>query len=79
MVSCIHRFIVIPINNIDDNAEVSFVPTSNISKGYSNSFIADKQLLGKYKTGYAHFTENDIGIAKISPCFENKKSVVFMV
>lgn len=31
---------------------------------------------GKSKKGYTHFANNDIGIAKITPCFENKKSVV---
>lgn len=35
------------------------------------------QEYGKSKKGYTHFADNDIGIAKITPCFENKKSVVF--
>ena len=69
--------IINPRNNIDDNTEVSFVPMSNISEGYANSFVSDSRLWRKVKTGYTHFAENDIGIAKITPCFENKKSVVF--
>ena len=69
--------IINPRNNIDDNTEVSFVPMANISEGYANSFVSDSRLWRKVKTGYTHFAENDIGIAKISPCFENKKSVVF--
>ena len=69
--------IVNPRNNIDDNTEVSFVPMANISEGYANSFVSDSRLWRKVKTGYTHFAENDIGIAKITPCFENKKSVVF--
>ena len=69
--------IVNPRNNIDDNTEVSFVPMANISEGYANSFVSDSRLWRNVKTGYTHFAENDIGIAKISPCFENKKSVVF--
>ena len=69
--------IVNPRNNIDDNTEVSFVPMANISEGYANSFVSDSRLWCKVKTGYTHFAENDIGIAKITPCFENRKSVVF--
>ena len=69
--------IINPCNNIDDNTEVSFVPMANISEGYANSFVSDSRLWRKVKTGYTHFAENDIGIAKITPCFENKKSVVF--
>ncbi len=69
--------IINPRNNIDDNTEVSFVPMANISDGYANLFVSDSRLWRKVKTGYTHFAENDIGIAKITPCFENKKSVVF--
>ena len=69
--------IINPRNNIDDNTEVSFVPMANISEGYANSFVSDSRLWHNVKTGYTHFAENDIGIAKITPCFENKKSVVF--
>ena len=69
--------VVNPRNNIDDNTEVSFVPMANILEGYVNVFISDVRVWKKVKTGYTHFAENDIGIAKITPCFENKKSVVF--
>jgi hypothetical protein len=29
------------------------------------------------KKGYTHFAEGDVGLAKITPCFENGKSTVF--
>ena len=32
---------------------------------------------GKIKRGYTHFAEGDVGLAKITPCFENGKSIVF--
>lgn len=69
--------VINPRNIIDDNTEVSFVPMTNIEEGYANKFISDVRIWKKVKTGYTHFAENDIGIAKITPCFENKKSVVF--
>lgn len=32
---------------------------------------------GEIKKGYTHFAEGDVGLAKITPCFENGKSTVF--
>jgi type I restriction enzyme S subunit len=32
---------------------------------------------GEIKKGYTHFVEGDVGLAKITPCFENGKSTVF--
>lgn len=69
--------IINPRNNLSDDLEVSFVPMVNICDGYSNQFTYDKRTWNKVKTGFTHFSENDIGIAKITPCFENKKSVIF--
>ena len=48
-----------------------------IQEGYTNNHKSEIRLWKKVKTGYTHFAENDIAIAKITPCFENKKSVVF--
>ena len=31
----------------------------------------------KSKKGFTHFAEGDIGVAKITPCFQNRKSVIF--
>ena len=32
---------------------------------------------GEIKKGYTHFAEGDVGLAKITPCFQNGKSTVF--
>lgn len=48
-----------------------------IGEGYLNSFNYDEKYWKDIKKGYTHFAENDIGIAKITPCFENRKSVIF--
>ena len=50
---------------------------SLIKEGYSNNHSFEIRTWGEVKNGFTHFSENDIGIAKITPCFENKKSVVF--
>ena len=42
------------------------------------SRIDTKSALGaKIRKGYTHFAEGDVGLAKITPCFENGKSTVF--
>ena len=69
--------IINPKNDAEDTTEVSFVPMAKIKDGLSNEFSYDIKKWGEVKKGYTHFTNGDIGFAKITPCFENKKSVVF--
>ena len=69
--------IINPKNDAEDTTEVSFVPMAKIKDGLSNEFSYDIKKWGEVKKGYTHFANGDIGFAKITPCFENKKSVVF--
>ena len=69
--------IINPKNNADDDLPVSFVPMTLIKDGYSNQFISEQRKWKEVKKGFTHFAENDVGFAKITPCFENRKSVVF--
>ena len=69
-------FIINPRNKVDDDVEVGFVPMANITDGYNNTFKYDKKRWSKIKTGFTHFADGDIAVAKISPCLENRKSVV---
>ena len=48
-----------------------------ISDSFSNQFRCEIRKWGEVKKGFTHFAENDVGFAKITPCFENRKSVVF--
>ena len=66
-----------PRNTIDDELEVSFIPMTQMADGYSNVHTSDKRKWKEIKSGFTHFQENDVAIAKITPCFENRKSVVF--
>ena len=70
-------FIINPRNKVDDDVEVGFVPMANITDGYNNTFKYEKKRWGKIKTGFTHFADGDIAVAKISPCLENRKSVVW--
>lgn len=66
-----------PRNKIDDEINVSFVSMNKILDGYSNEFSYAIKKWKDVKNGFTHFKQGDIGLAKITPCFENKKSVIF--
>lgn len=70
-------FIINPRNKLDDDLEVSFIPMPLIEDGYSGKHTAEVRHWKEVKTGFTHFAEGDIGVAKITPCFENRKSTVF--
>ena len=48
-----------------------------VSAGFGYSHTYEKRKWNEVKKGYCHFQNGDIGIAKISPCFENRKSTIF--
>lgn len=66
-----------PRNNIDDNLDVSFVEMKSIMDGFNNAFCYEKCKWRDVKSGFTHFKNGDVGFAKITPCFQNRKSVVF--
>ena len=55
--------------------EVSFVPMSAVSE---NGAIdpSDTRMYDDVKTGFTYFAENDVLMAKITPCMENGKGAV---
>ena len=69
--------IINPRNNIADDMAVSFVPMTMIQDGFANKYTFEQRKWVEVKKGFTHFAENDVGFAKITPCFENRKSVVF--
>ena len=69
--------IINPRNSLDDNLETSFIPMTLIDAGYSNSHTYEIKKWKEIKSGFTHFKENDIGFAKITPCFQNRKSTIF--
>ena len=68
--------IINPRNKINDNKKASFIPMNLIDEGYNNKVDYEVKLWKEIKKGYTHFSENDVVIAKITPCFENKKSAI---
>ena len=66
-----------PKNDLPDGLEVSFIPMALVDDGYRNKHTFEVRTWGEIKKGFTHFAEGDIGIAKITPCFQNRKSVIF--
>ena len=66
-----------PKNKLDNTLEISFVPMTLIDSEFNNNFTYKLQRWETVKSGFSHFSDNDIGIAKITPCFENRKSMIF--
>ena len=66
-----------PRNNVSDNLTASFVSMPMISAQYGVGHEHQPRPWASIKKGYTHFAEGDVGLAKITPCFENGKSTVF--
>ena len=66
-----------PKNEANDETEASFIPMTLVADGYRNQHSYEIKKWGEIKKGFTHFTNGDIGIAKITPCFQNRKSVIF--
>ncbi|ECZ2989401.1 N-6 DNA methylase [Campylobacter coli] len=63
------------ISKLDENMLVSFIEMASVSdKGYIQSKI--DRSLNEVRKGYTYFIENDILIAKITPCMENGKCAI---
>ena len=69
--------IINPRNKLDDDMEAAFIPMPLIEDGYSGNHSFEIRKWKDIKSGFTHFKDGDVGIAKITPCFENRKSVVF--
>ncbi|MEH7815832.1 restriction endonuclease subunit S [Bacillus velezensis] len=69
-------FKINPRNTLSDDTNVSFIPMTLIEDGYKSEFSFEKRPWGKVKKGYTHFSEGDIVMAKITPCFQNLKSAI---
>jgi type I restriction enzyme S subunit len=66
-----------PRNAVDDSLEASFIPMPLITTSYHGEHGDEPRSWGEIKKGYTHFANGDVGLAKITPCFENSKAVVF--
>lgn len=66
-----------PRNTGVDTLEASFIPMPLVNTSYHGEHGDEPRNWGEIKKGYSHFANGDIGLAKITPCFENSKAAVF--
>ena len=66
-----------PKNDVPDDTQGGFIPMACVDDGFGYSHTFETRVWKEIRKGYSHFQNGDIGIAKISPCFENRKSTIF--
>ena len=69
-------FEINPRNRVGDDLSVSFIPMALIEDGYVSEFTYEIRSWADVKKGYTHFQDEDIVMAKITPCFQNLKSAL---
>ena len=65
-----------PRNNATDEMDAAFIPMPLIYAEYGKPHQYEKKKWCEIKKGFTHFAEGDVVLAKITPCYENKKSCV---
>ncbi|EMF7390395.1 restriction endonuclease subunit S [Vibrio alginolyticus] len=64
-----------PIKLDSDGIEVSFVGMADVSES-AKLMNTTNRLYGEVKKGFTSFQDNDVLVAKITPCFENGKGAL---
>ena len=70
-------FQINPKVTANDSSIAAFIPMEAIAAGYGSDYRYYERKWGDIKSGYTTFADNDIAFAKITPCFQNRKSVIF--
>ncbi|WP_420703318.1 restriction endonuclease subunit S [Bacteroides fragilis] len=65
-----------PRNCLDDEFEVGFIPMTYIKAGYLSHFEYSRKKWKEVKAGFTHLADGDVAFAKITPCFQNRKSMI---
>lgn len=74
----IHNILQVnPKNMADDQTKSAFIPMEKIQASYGSIYTFDVVKWGEIKKSFTHFADGDIAFAKITPCFQNRKSVIF--
>ena len=65
-----------PKNKANDEVEAAFIPMELIDATYFSSYVFKIKKWKNIKSGFTHFANGDIAFAKITPCFQNRKSMI---
>jgi type I restriction enzyme S subunit len=61
---------------LDDSDEVTFLPMAGVEAETGRINISERRTWKTVKKGYTKFQENDVLVAKITPCMENGKACI---
>ena len=64
------------IKELPDDLEISFIPMKFVSAKLRKITNKEIKKLSKVRKGYTYFKDEDIILAKITPCFENGKMAI---
>ncbi len=62
------------LKGIHDDTPVSFVPMSDVNENEMTFQVKEERKVGEVIKGYTYFQEDDVLVAKVTPCFENGKA-----
>ena len=69
-------FIINPKVIADDNADAAFIPMEKIEACYGSRFSYEIRKWKTIKSSFTCFADGDVAFAKITPCFQNRKSMI---
>lgn len=65
-----------PRVNGNDTEQIGFLPMASIEDGYTGRIHPQERKWSEVKSGFTKFAEGDVVMAKITPCFQNRKSAI---
>ena len=68
--------LVNPRNTLNDGKDAGFLPMKSILAGFTGGHTYEQRQWSEVKKGFTHLASGDVVMAKITPCFQNRKSTV---
>lgn len=62
------------VKDVDNDLEISFLPMRDLNEHEINFIPKETKKISEVYKGYTYFTDGDIILAKVTPCFENGKA-----
>lgn len=69
-------FVINPKVIADDDADAAFIPMEKIEACYGSKFSYEIRKWKTIKSSFTCFADDDVAFAKITPCFQNRKSMI---
>ena len=69
-------FIINPKVIAEDDADAAFIPMEKIVACYGSKYSYEIRKWKDIKSSFTSFADGDVAFAKITPCFQNRKSMI---